>query len=163
MKNFKSLMLFFILLVIGTTSCQKPIEFVEGSGPGSTYKTAATIFMSAKVNGVLVECETVAGLQDVSNLILQLNGVKSSETFLLAFNGLKGVGTYNAADFNSFATYLNGTDALTNNFLADSGTIKITEFTGTTIKGTFDFKASNGNGEQKTITEGKFSSIVVRR
>ena len=161
MKNIKSLLLLLIISSLSFNACQKPIVFVEGSGPGGTTPTKATVLMSAKVNGILVNCESVAAQNDQNSGTLQINGTKAPEVFTFKFEGFKGPGTYNAADFTSFASYVNGTaDPLLNIFPAESGTIKITKFTSTMINGTFDFKAINANGDIKTITEGVFVVIL---
>ena len=162
MKNIQSLLLILVVSCFGLNSCQKDIVFVEGSGPGGTAPATITTSMKAKVNGVLVVCE-IAYVQPFTNpdgrKDLQIYGYKNnSDSFTLSFQGFKGVGTYNAADAVSFASYVNGiTDPLINGFFAESGTIKITTYNAKVIIGTFEFKATNTVGDVKTITEGEFT------
>jgi hypothetical protein len=158
MKNIKSLILLFLLTTVGLGACQKDIVFVEGSGPGSTTPPVNTVMMSTKVNGNLVNCDLATAQFDQSSGTLQVIGIKGQEAFTFTFQNFKGVGTYNAADFTSFANYTNGiADPLVNSFFADSGTIKITSTANNFIKGTFEFNATNTVGDVKTITEGVFT------
>ena len=160
MKNIKSLLLLVILSTFGFSSCQKDIVFVEGSGPGGTLPPSYTTKMSAKVDGVLVECE-FAFSQTYKNsngqIDLEINGVKNPQAFVFNFQNFKGLGTYNAADLLSGATYFaaNG-DAANNNYIAKTGTIKITTYSSKVIIGTFEFNGVNANGAVKNITEGTF-------
>lgn len=160
MKNIKSLLLLLIITSFGFSACQKDIVFVEGSGPGGTKPTTYTTKMSAKVDGVLVECE-FAYAQEHTNpdgkKAIDIYGIKGSQSFILSFQEFKGVGTYNAADLISSGTYVSGiTNVLTDSYFAESGTIKITTYNSKVIIGTFEFKATNTDGEIKTITEGQF-------
>lgn len=160
MKNIKSLLLLLIITSLGFSSCQKDIVFVEGSGPGSTKPTTYTTKMSAKVDGVLVDCE-FAYAQQYTNpdgkKDLQIYGIKSAQSFILSFQDFKGVGTYNASDLISCGTYVAGiTDPFADSYYAESGTIKITTYNTKVIIGTFEYKATNTNGVVKTITEGQF-------
>jgi len=160
MKNIKSLLLLLIITSFGFSSCQKDIVFVEGSGPGGTKPTTYTTKMSAKVDGVLVDCE-FAYAQQFTNpdgtKDIQIHGSKSVQAFILDLQNFKGVGSYNAADLTSSATYVAGiTDAFGDSYLSESGTIKITTYNSKVIIGTFEFKGPNDIGTIKTITEGQF-------
>ncbi len=160
-KNIKSLLLLLVLTSFGFSACQKDIVFVDGSGPGGTTPKAVKTSMKAKVNGILMECE-FAYAQPYTNadgtIQIQINGLKSPQAFIFDFQNFKGVGTYNAADIISSATYVAGiTDPFTQSYYAESGTIKIATYNSKAIIGTFEFKAANTNGELKTITEGEFT------
>lgn len=160
MKNIKSLLLLLIITSFGFSSCQKDIVFVEGSGPGGTKPTTYTTKMSAKVDGVLIECEFAYAQQYTNSdgtKDIQIYGIKSAQSFILDFQNFKGVGTYNAADLISSGTYVSGVnDPFNNGHYAESGTIKVTTYDSKVIIGTFEFKAVNTIGEIKNITEGQF-------
>lgn len=160
MKNIKSLLLLIILTPFGFSACQKDIVFVEGSGPGGTLPPSYTTKMSAKVDGVLVQCEFATAQEYVDidgKKILQINGLKNPQGFTLTWQNFKGVGTYNAADLTSYGSYVSGiADPLTDSYFAESGVIKITTYNNKVIIGTFEYKAANANGVVKTITEGQF-------
>lgn len=162
MKKLSILLLFITVLSFGLNSCQKPIVFVEGSGPGSSLPAAGTINMSAKVNGTLVNCNIINAMLESGTDNLSITGEKGVEAFQFLFQNFNGAGDYNAGDFMSSATYSNGTDPLTQVFFAESGHIKITSFTETTVKGTFNFIAINSVGDVKNITDGKFLAQVVK-
>ncbi|TKC08291.1 hypothetical protein FA048_14135 [Pedobacter polaris] len=160
MKKLHALFLFLTVLCLGFNSCQKDIVFVEGSGPGGTKPTTYTTKMSAKVDGVLVECE-FAYAQPFTNQDgtkdIDINGLKNPQGFILSFQDFKGVGTYNAADLISSGTYIAGiTNPYADAYYAETGTIKITTYNSKVIIGTFEFKAVNTDGAVKTITEGQF-------
>lgn len=160
MKNIKSLLLLLIITSFGFSACQKDIVFVEGSGPGGTKPTTYTTKISAKVDGVLVDCE-FAYAQQYTNpdgkKDIQIYGIKSAQSFILDFQNFKGVGTYNAADLISSGTYVSGVnDPFNNGHYAESGTIKVTTYNSKVIIGTFEFKAVNTIGEIKNVTEGQF-------
>ncbi|RZL47863.1 MAG: hypothetical protein EOP00_10715 [Pedobacter sp.] len=160
MKKIKSLLLLLLITSFGISSCQKDIVFVDGSGPGGTAPTTYTTKMSAKVDGILVNCEFAYAQEYVNpdgKKDLQINGIKNPQAFTFTWQDFKGVGTYNAADLMSFANYTAGiTDPLVDGYFAESGTIKITTYNTKVIIGTFEFKAANTNGAVKTITEGQF-------
>ena len=162
----KKIHCFFSLLIalLFFSSCQKPIVFVEGSGPGGTIPNFNSSSMSAKVNGVLVTCEFAyaQSYTQAGKLNMQLNGFKNPQAFVITWQDFKGVGTYNAADIISSANYVAGiTDPLTQGYFAESGTIKVTTYNDKVIAGTFEFEAANTLGEKKQITEGKFSISLV--
>jgi hypothetical protein len=161
MKNLRILLLFVAVLSFGLNSCQKPIVFVEGSGPGGTASSFSSSSMSAKVNGVLVQCNIAIAQIDPSgsSVILQINGLKDPEAFTLTFSDFKGTGSYNAADIVSMGSYVNGiANPFINAFNATSGDIKITSYVANkVIVGTFQYVAENSVGDIKNITEGKFS------
>ncbi|RZK57477.1 MAG: hypothetical protein EOO91_10060 [Pedobacter sp.] len=161
MKNIKSLLLLLVLMTVGLNACQKDIVFVEGSGPGGTAPAIVKTSMKAKVNGVWVECEFAYAQEYVNSngkKDLQISGYKNPKAFVFTWQDFKGVGTYNAADLISNASYTEGiTDPFTQTYFAESGTIKITTYTAKAIIGTFEFKAANTVGDVKTVTEGQFT------
>lgn len=160
MKNLKSLLLLIILSIFGFSACQKDIVFVEGSGPGGTLPPSYTTKMSAKVDGVLVQCEFATSQEYVDfdgKKILQINGLKNPQGFTLTWQNFKGVGTYNAADLTSYGSYVAGiANPLADSYFAKSGVLKVTTFNNKVIIGTFEYKAANADGVVKTISEGQF-------
>jgi hypothetical protein len=157
MKLTNRLSFILALLLICFSACQKPIVFVEGSGPGGGPKTNGSS-MSAKVDGVLVECEFATSQSWIDNLgkkNIQLNGLKNPQGFIITWQDFKGVGNYDALDLVDYVAGI--TDPLTQAYFAESGTVKVTTYTNKVIIGTFEFIAINSNGQKKTITEGKFT------
>ncbi|TCC92133.1 hypothetical protein EZ428_10400 [Pedobacter frigiditerrae] len=157
MKKIKSHLLLLILTTFAFGACQKDIVFVEGSGPGGTKPATNITKMSAKVDGVLVECDLAYAQKWTGQKAIQINGFKNPQAFAFTWDDIKGVGTYNAADIVSNAAYTaNMLDPLDNSYFAESGTIKITTYNSKVIIGTFEFKAVNTDGAIKNITEGRF-------
>ncbi len=167
MKNFKTLSLLALFLIVGLFSCQKPIIFVEGSGPGGgnvpgTTPGNGTVYMKGKVNGVMVECTSVtAAVMPITSTetTIQIMGFKGNQGFNIMLNNYKGVGTYDL--FVDVGTYIGNIMDPNTAYFSEQGTVKITEATDKYVKGTFEFKGINGDGETTTITEGQFMSTVV--
>ena len=162
MKNFKTLSLLALFLIAGLFSCQKPIVFVEGSGPGGGNVPGLTAYIKGKVNGVMLECTNVtAALMPItaSQTTLQILGFKGNEGFNLMLNNYKGVGTYDL--FDDIGTYVGNVLDPNTAYHSETGTLKITEATSKYAKGVFEFKGLNGDGEIKTITEGSFLISLV--
>ncbi len=162
MKKFRLIFLLLTLLTFGLNSCQKPIVFVEGSGPGGSEFATATIF-KAKVDGVLLECAgPIKGVlipdASTSSTSLQITANKGNEGFTISLVNYTGIGTYTLGsnlDLVAYVKDLQG-DATISTFFATSGTIRITSVSSKAIKGTFEFNGENGIGEIKTITSGEF-------
>ncbi len=82
--------------------------------------------------------------------------------------GLSGnyakVGTYDVVNNNLILTYTSISEGIT--IQAESGTLVITSFTGSTISGTFQFNASGLNASstviKKVITNGKFNATYIK-
>jgi len=167
MKKFKTLSLLALFLIVGLFSCQKPIIFVEGSGPGGGNVPGTTpgngaVYMKGKVNGVMLECTNVtAALMPISETqnALQILGFKGNEGFNLMLNNYKGIGTYDL--FSDIGTYVGNILDPNMAYHSESGTVRITEATSKYAKGFFEFKGINGDGEIKTITEGSFQISLV--
>lgn len=158
MKNIKTLLFLLVLTTFGFNACQKDIVFVEGSGPGGTAPAIVKTSMSAKVNGVLVNCDLAYAEKWTGQKTLHISGFKNPQAFGFIWENINGVGTYNAADITSNAAYTADTlDPLDNSYFAESGTIKITTYNNKVIIGTFEFKAVNTDGAVKNITEGRFT------
>jgi len=162
MKNLKTLSLFALFLIVSLFSCQKPIVFVEGSGPGGGNLPTVTTYMKGKVNGVMLTCTNVtAALMPISETqnTLQILGFKGNEGFNLMLNNYKGIGTYDL--FSDIGTYVGNVLDPNMAYHSESGTVRITEATSKYAKGVFEFKGVNGDGETKTITEGSFQISLV--
>jgi hypothetical protein len=157
MKLTNRLSFFLAGFLICLSACQKPIVFVEGSGPGGGPQTNGSS-MSAKVDGVLVTCEFATAQSWVDNLgkkNIQLNGLKAPQAFIITWQDFKGVGTYDALNLIDYVAGI--TDPFLQGYFAESGVVKVTTYTDKVIAGTFEFVGVNSNGEKKNITEGKFS------
>jgi hypothetical protein len=161
MKKLQSLSVLIVLFFF--TACQKPIVFVEGSGPGGGKvtggpgNTGTNVYMKAKVGGVLVECSTVVGaVMPISGAetVLQISGFKGNESLTLMLNDYKGIGTYDLVD--NIGSYIGNILDPNTAYFAETGTVRIIEATDKYAKGVFEFQSINGNGEKKTITEGQF-------
>lgn len=154
MKTLKNLLLFVCLAAF--ISCSDATDEDLGlTGEGTfTAKVDGTVFTSLKA--------TVGA--SVTNGIAAIQGSKSDGEYIrINIMNYTGVGTYTSGDAMSNLNMMQyGTispiASWVSTFTEGSGTIKITEDTATTVKGTFSFTAVNDDKGSKTITEGKFSA-----
>lgn len=152
MKNYIKLfcLTFFSLIIV--ISCKKEIDYHPEWDPST---------MSGKIDGVLLRCSLLAAQTNVigDKKTLQIVGQNGNSAFSLTIVDFKGVGTYPVTSPN-LAMYIANSPVLQNTFMAiDEGNIKITAYTDQKIKGTFEFKGYNQNGNSKTavsITDGTF-------
>jgi hypothetical protein len=115
--------------------------------------------MQAKVDGVLVVCDTKVELSKaLSGTLYGISGVaKDGSSLMLLFPIASGVGTYQFLGFN--ASYQNeGWFSYNgdNQYKSINGSVVVTESTGNKFKGTFSFDAQKYLGGTKSITEGVF-------
>ncbi|MEQ8713951.1 MAG: DUF6252 family protein [Cyclobacteriaceae bacterium] len=119
----------------GSFNVEAKIDGVDWSGAGNTVVTVAAGQTITAVG---------AGREDGS-------------AFALTFMS----GTTGTYDLANFATYV---DPARTVYTATSGTITVTEFTESSISGTFSFSASNLAGAGSVeITQGKFTNVNVMR
>ncbi|MEQ9298836.1 MAG: DUF6252 family protein [Cyclobacteriaceae bacterium] len=115
---------------------------VEASIDGSSWNGAGNSVVTSAAGQIITAIG--AGSEDGTAFAITIN---SDQT-----------GTY---DLANFATYVNPSRTV---FTATSGTMTITEFSESSISGTFNFSASNLAGEGSVeITQGKFTNVNVQR
>ncbi|MDQ7949488.1 MAG: DUF6252 family protein [Pedobacter sp.] len=169
MKNLRSIFFILMLLGIDISSCQKPIDFVHGSGPGngssgSTAKTGVS-FIKAKINGTLLECSGTSGalaviMQNTANgTVMQISGFKGNQGFTLLLNNYKGAGTFDLGNLD-IGAYISDFTSLDGVYNSTSGKVVISYADDKTVRGTFTFVGENVPGQQKTITEGSFDIAI---
>lgn len=156
MQKLQSTLIAIILLCVTFSSCKKEINYHPEWDLSS---------MSAKVDGVLLECSIVTAgfFPDGGKTTIQILGNKGEAGFSLMIDDFKGVGTYNTSDSN-MAIYLTNVSG-TGTFMSTAkGTIKVTSYTAeNNITGTFEFEGENlATSVIKNITEGKFSINLAK-
>jgi len=167
MKTLKNLIL-VLLVSLAVTACSKKDD--DGGDGG----TAGSGEVTAKVDGSSfssLEIASTASISSGGNTVVTLQGSDASgKGIIIIINPFDGVGTYEIGDSSVFtlATYVEANASNPQNSQTwsapyeDSGVvgeINVSEKTDTNIKGTFNFKAKNVNGDQsiKNITNGSFN------
>lgn len=168
MKTFKKTILVLMAVVaVSLTSCKK-----DDDGGGGGNAAAGTV--SAKVSGSSYNSEPMltsashVESNGVRTLLISSNTMNGRNITLGINAGFEGVGEYvigggpNVFVSGSYTEVdaANPMDAQI--WLAPydesvAGKINISEFSDTTIKGTFNFKGKNADGTFKDVTEGSFN------
>jgi hypothetical protein len=160
MKEVKLIFVFAIAVILSASGCQDN----EGGSeePGGTL-TGEKI--SAKIDGVLWEStEAVAAYISVDKTLNLAGGNLNPGPNISA--GIKkpvSVGTYNIIERGNLMLTLNNKIWLAgvnvfNGKVLGSGTITVTSIgPNDNIRGTFEAVVDDGKGNQKVITDGKFS------
>jgi hypothetical protein len=167
MKKIRALLLLIIVLSFGLNSCQKPIIFVEGSGPGGTTPTTTNSSMTAKVGGKLTNFAFV-GAQQVDLLgVMAIGGSSDTENISITIADYSGAKTYDIEQNSVLAIYTknSGIDPDRDYYIGTKGSVTITSVTDKLITGTFMFEGDNLDviADHKVITEGKFTSKLVKQ
>lgn len=119
----------------GSLNVEATIDGTSWNGAGNTVVTAAAGQIITAIG---------AGSEDGTAFAITINSDQS--------------GTY---DLANIATYVNPSQTV---FRATSGTMTITEFTESSISGTFSFSATEVGGSGSVeITQGKFTNVNVQR
>lgn len=160
----KTILVLMAVFALSLTSCKKDDD---GGGDGS----AAAGTVSAKVDGSSFKSLEMTSFATLTSSTLILQGSDTSgKAISIVMNNYDGPGTYEFSDSNVFVvgTYIqtdinNPTNSQTWTAPYENsgvvGEINISDKTDTNIKGTFNFKAknSNGDGSMKNITDGSFN------
>ena len=174
MKTFKKIMVLTMTLsLVLFSSCSKSDdEGGEGSaGSGTlTAKVDGTSYKSMKISS----SATVASAGPGENLIIIASN-SDGNAFAITIFGYTGTGTYeitganlavtNAASYTETNVNLSNPTASTTEIwqapydATKIGSLSVSEETGSTIKGTFNFKCKNVLGDKsiKNITDGSFN------
>jgi len=147
-----SLLALFCLII--TSACRKEVDY---------HQDWDTSTMSAKVDGVLLQCTFVTAQTYQANgqTTMQLSGNKGiTSGFSLLISDFKGVGTYDLSESNVAMYIPNYTSGLQDTYIGTSGgTIKVTSYLANKyVKGTFEFNGQNTiTSATKTINGGQFT------
>jgi hypothetical protein len=120
--------------------------------------------MQAKVNDTLIVCDSSVYIVESLTSDHDLYGIrgfkKGATGFTLAFPIGSGVGTYQFKTFNRFGTenIASFSSDDNNQFIAQGGSVTVTEATKSHFKGTFTFPSNNirDTNFKRNITEGEF-------
>lgn len=146
-----------VTLILGTL-------FLAGCSDDPASSDTGKGTMSAKVNGTAWNPSSITQATHQSNVLAvagaQINGGNNKQ---INITGLVAEpGEYTLGGFGVQATYVDGSAAAVQTFIAKSGTLNVEELSATGAKGTFSFEAQEqmaggGAGSQtRSITEGKF-------
>ncbi len=166
MKNIKRLFFLFCSFILLLSSCQKPIIFVEGSGPSGSRPQTSSSGMSAKVDGRLVEFRNVGAQQTDALGTMVIAGSSETENISITIAEYSGAKTYDIEKNSVLAIYIknSGTDSNKDYYIATTGSVTITSVTDKLVSGTFTIAGDNFDmSGRKVITEGKFTSNLIKQ
>ncbi|RCH56594.1 hypothetical protein DJ568_01675 [Mucilaginibacter hurinus] len=154
--------LFFAAAIVSNTGCKRG-TIIEIDTITNTKPTGGNSEISWKKNGVSEKAALVTTVYDTNSNVIQIAGIFGEPA-----DGAVSI-TLNApqvADFNIepgvIFSYNTSTTDANQQYLGETGTVKVTSLTADRIEGTFEAqcKSINGTGTV-TITEGKFSCKIV--
>ncbi len=146
MKNFKFIPLYSIMIVsLLAASCAKKDD---------SSKPASSAPMSATINGISWSAASVTGKNKTGDVEVAGTAADGSEMGIKMATTTPGTYTVDAQNY----AILYAKNASTN-YVATSGTIVITSFSGGVMKGTFSGNAPNltNQTDVSTITSGSFT------
>jgi hypothetical protein len=114
-------------------------------------------YLEYKIDRVYKSLKPEADYLD-DNLIINAGKI-GGEDLTIFFNGYPVPGVYDLANFNAASISYSLGDDVYDTIVSENGTLVIRSYDGEHIKGTFEFKGSNGKNI-KTITEGEFNTTV---
>ncbi|WP_207535905.1 DUF6252 family protein [Desertivirga arenae] len=152
MKYLKSALLVLTVCLFGFTACKKDND-----------DSSAESSMSAKVSGAAKTTITPpTAVYYSSAKAVQISGQFTSTTGISIMIDEPKVGTYDVSEDQVMAMYL-PTNAAGVGYMGNSGTVKITEWSESRVKGTFEFTGEALlSDETITISEGKFDVKVTK-
>lgn len=170
MKKIKQLgTIAFLALALTFSSCSSDSD-------GSSTGPAGDGTITAKVDGSTVTTMSLASFAFINGVgeakALQITGADATaKAFTLQIVGFTGNGTYNTGTdmptvvLTYTATDINNPQNTNNTWVAggddgSTGTITVTEYTDTKVKGTFSFKGKNQAGTNKDVTNGSFNVAI---
>ena len=160
-----------ILLLLGLTfflfaSCSK--EEDDDKADSGNNQQSPNGEMTCKVDGTnwSATLAVVATLDESAGIATVTGSDGSSKQCQVTINGFAGTGTYDLGgtltnpNMGRWTASASLTDTYTTTLGQGSGSVKVTEVTDTSIKGTFSFTAKNSNGEEVSLTEGEFDAQI---
>lgn len=132
---------------------------MAGCGSDDESTPSGSLNVEAKIDGVNWNGAGNTVVTEVAGQVITAVGAGNQDgsAFALTFNA----GTAGTYDLANFATYVDPAQIV---YTATSGTLTVTEFTDSSISGTFSFSATNLNGAGSVeITQGKFTNVDVQR
>lgn len=161
MKQLSKILCVVLAFIFASCSSDNDGDGVVTAGDGA---------ITAKVDGITVTSIPMATFAYITEAGLQITGSASgAENLAIQILTFDVVGKYDMGGNNTIAigTYteidLNNPQNLDNVYFAPctengvDGFVDVTEFTGTSVKGTFSFKAKNETGTMKDVTNGSFT------
>ncbi|SMO54845.1 hypothetical protein SAMN06265379_102413 [Saccharicrinis carchari] len=157
MKKVKFIILAVIILLgITIVGCKKDNDTNPDIGKGT---------MTAKIDGKNFSSTSEASARYIEGVLLISGVSKTGQIQLSVYNTTKATGNFQIADGSTnMGIYIHSKDVNENYYsYVDNGTgnIKIIEFTGNDVKGTFHFTAGNINGGSVNITDGTFDVKII--
>ncbi len=159
MKSAKLLILFFIVIGLSISACKKKDDETE---PNNNNNPAAGS-MSAKVDGSDWSASlAVVGVYS-NNLFTVTGSDNNSKQLQVTVMNVNGTGEYTLGETltnqNSgrWTAGINTDQTYSTMLGMGSGKVNITEWTGSSAKGTFSFTAKNSEQEEVSISGGEFS------
>lgn len=158
MKYLKYFFSVTLIVSIGLTSCKKNEEnnHTPPAGNGS---------MTAKINGSNFESTQEASATYKMGTLLVSGSNENGQIQLSIWNPDHVTGDFDiGGDGGNTGIYVHSSDINQNyySYIGDyTGNIKLSEFSNTKAKGSFDFKAGNLNGDKVNISDGDFDVELV--
>ncbi len=153
MKKIALLLLLSAGIMLGS-SCRKIVE-TKVADAKVFYKIGGASRQGSGDENVMIANYTS------ENTVQVIGRTGVSEAVSLMISDFHGVGVYDTVD-RILATYSTSMeDPLQNTYMNSEGTIKVTSFSNSRMKGEFQFTGKNGPGEVVVITEGTFEGKVI--
>jgi|GEM_PF-6162228 len=156
MKSFQFFAFFFMITLVGLTSCSKKNDDVNPD-------PSATVGFKVKVDGKVYAPDYAYALANFpgANGYYAIYGLDSrtSDVVAIALPNSAAEGTYPINESNFASVTINKEDFATRN--GGGGSVTITKKTATQLMGTFTFTAYDATGTQKrALTEGTFNVAI---
>ena len=150
MYKIRTVLAVLLIGVLAFSSCKK----------SSSTPTSST-GISFKFDGASKSTATVVADYIKSENTLQISGSLSAASGVsLAIQNPK-VGTFDVASGDAVAAYIAAATNNNSTYIGTTGSVTITEFSGTAVSGTFQFTGATQSGLTGTITEGKFQAKLI--
>jgi hypothetical protein len=153
MRSPRRIFLGLIFLVFAFASCHKD----EPANPTSSTSTSINK-VSMQLDGITYTATSVTAIDTAGNFLM--TGIINNDTaiYFTAKSGAK-VGSYNIADDAAGVTFVAG-----GAYTATSGTVVVSQVTGTTIAGTFNFITTNAAGDTTAVvTNGTYQTSYTTK
>ena len=156
MKSFQFFAFFFMITLVGLTSCSKKNDDVNPD-------PSAAVGFKVKVDGKVYAPDYAYALANFpgANGYYAIYGLDSrtSDVVAIALPNSAAEGTYPINEANFASVTINKEDFATRN--GGGGSVTITKKTATQLMGTFTFTAYDATGTQKrALTEGTFNVAI---
>ncbi len=151
-NRFLKLFTAFFLVILTTLPACK-----DDDNPADTNNSGCEI--SAKVDGADF-CGMANFVRDGSTAVMTINGINSTTKEAIQFTiNNSGVGNFDLGSGIYFGGYTSGSQEV---FIAQSGSLVITQLDDKTCKGTFSFIGKSiSSGQTKSITNGVFTAKKI--